>query len=219
VGIRKNLRLPIRCWQVLGEEMRNVSLSNLPADIRANYECREWRHAAAILYNEFPDEWSDIVEALSGFRLQHSHITIGGGSKSLVAGALDSAFEARGWIEKKWETRIVVDTTSMDSPTHSVDCYKNRIALEIEWSNKDPFYDRDLNNFRLLFDLRVISVGVIITKSNDLRPLFADLGIYSKYGASTTWFNKLEPRIEGGGGGGCPILVFAMKANLYDPHT
>jgi len=34
----------------------------------------------------------------------------------------------------------------MDSPTHKVDCYKNRIALELEWNNKDPFFDRDLNN-------------------------------------------------------------------------
>ena len=33
-------------------------------------------------------------------------------------------------------------------------------ALEIEWNNKDPFYDRDLNNFRLLFELRTVSVGV-----------------------------------------------------------
>jgi hypothetical protein len=36
------------------------------------------------------------------------------------------------------------------------------VALEVEWNNKDPFYDRDLNNFRLLFDLQVIDVGVIM---------------------------------------------------------
>ena len=30
---------------------------------------------------------------------------------------------------------------------------KNGFGLEIEWNNKDPFFDRDLNNFRLLFDL------------------------------------------------------------------
>ena len=27
--------------------------------------------------------------------------------------------------------------------------FKNRIAVEMEWNNKDPFYDRDLNNFRI----------------------------------------------------------------------
>gem|GEM_PF-3417229 len=31
-----------------------------------------------------------------------------------------------------------------------------------EWNKKDPFFDRDLNNFRLLFDLRAVSVGIIV---------------------------------------------------------
>jgi len=43
----------------------------------------------------------------------------------------------------------------METPTHKVDCFKNRVALEIEWNNKDPFFDRDRNNFRLLFDQRI----------------------------------------------------------------
>lgn len=47
----------------------------------------------------------------------------------------------------------------MDSPTHKVDCHKNRVALEIEWNSKDPFFDRDVNNFRPLFDLHAIYVG------------------------------------------------------------
>jgi hypothetical protein len=85
----------------------------------------------------------------------------------------------------------------------------------VEWSNKDPFFDRDLNNFRLLFELRAISAGVIITKSNELRSIFEQLGIWSKYGTSTTWMSKLIPRIEGGGGGGCPILVFGITGKLY----
>jgi len=90
------------------------------------------------------------------------------------------------------------------------------LVLELEWSNKDPFYDRDLNNFRLLFDLRVISVGIILTKSNELSPLFKELGIYSKYGASTTWMSKLLPRVLGGGGGGCPLLVFGIRRNKIE---
>ena len=64
--------------------------------------------------------------------------------------------EKRGWQEKAFDTKIVVDTNEIASPTHKVDCYKNNVAVEIEWSNKDPFFDRDLNNFRLLFDLRAI---------------------------------------------------------------
>lgn len=36
-----------------------------------------------------------------------------------------------------------------------------------------------------------------------------------KFGTSTTWMNKLLPRINGGGGGGCPILVFGIGESVY----
>jgi hypothetical protein len=107
----------------------------------------------------------------------------------------------------------------MESPTHEIDCFKGRVALEIEWNNKDPFYDRDLNNFRLLFDLRAISVGVVITRSDELQDIFDEVGRGSSYGASTTHMSKLLPRIQGGGGAGCPLLVFAIKKSLYDEHN
>ena len=196
-----------------------MPIHDLPPIIEANYEIHEWKHASAILRSDFPGEWADIMEVLAEFRVRNSHITVGGGGKSKVAQSLDSRLTNRGWQEKSWHTKIVVDESSMESPTHKVDCYKNRVALEIEWSNKDPFFDRDLNNFRLLFDLRVISVGAIVTKSDEFREIFSDLGIWSKYGTSTTWMSKLMPRIEGGGGGGCPIIVFGIKKSLYDPYS
>jgi hypothetical protein len=101
----------------------------------------------------------------------------------------------------------------MLSPTHKVDCYKNRIALEIEWNNKDPFFDRDLNNFRLLFDLRAISIGIIVTRCDELQIIFDKLGRGKSFGASTTHLSKLLPRIEGGSGSGCPILFLASDQN------
>ena len=44
-----------------------------------------------------------------------------------------------------------------------------RIALEIEWNNKDPFFDRDLENFRKLHQIGYIDVGVIITRGATLQ--------------------------------------------------
>lgn len=120
-----------------------------------------------------------------------------------------------GWKEKWFETKVVVDQATRDSPTHKVDCFKNRVALEVEWNNKDPFYDRDLNNFRLLFELRTISVGVLITRSDELQDIFDEIGRGSSFGASTTHMSKLLPRIEGGGGGGCPILAVGIRRSLY----
>src|ERR1035437_9349158 len=130
----------------------------LPKFIRDHFEIREWRHAIAILATDYPNEWKDILATLSEFRLM----------KSEVSARLDGALTKRGWQERAFKTKIVVDADVMESPTHKVDCFKNKIGLEIEWNNKDPFFDRDLNNFRLLFDLRALSVGVIVTRCDDL---------------------------------------------------
>ncbi|MCI1730508.1 MAG: hypothetical protein LKM32_14340 [Chiayiivirga sp.] len=183
--------------------------------IRDHYEVHEWRHATAILASDFPAEYADIQAVLSEFRLYRSNVVAPGGAKSEISGWIDGQLTRRGWVEKKFDTQIRVDQATFDTPTHKVDCFKNRVALEIEWNNKDPFYDRDLNNFRLLFELRAISVGIIITRCSALQAIFNRLGKGPSYGNSTTHMSKLLPRIEGGGGGGCPVLVFGISERLY----
>jgi hypothetical protein len=192
-----------------------MSIELLPEFIRENYELHEWKHSCAILKEDFPEEWKDIISVLHEFRLYKSWITNPGGSKSKISEFLDSYLYERGWEEKEFNTQVVVDEHTMDTPTHKVDCFRNRVAIEIEWNNKDPFYDRDLNNFRLLFDLRAISVGVIITRCDELQEIFKELGRGSSYGASTTHMSKLLPRIEGGSGAGCPLLVIGISKELY----
>lgn len=187
--------------------------------IREKYEVHEWKHACAILVNDFPDEFKDVADLLESFTFRKSWITVGGGRKSKVSEAIDSFLYKRGWIEKEFATSMKVDQTVIDSPTHKVDCYKNRVALEIEWNNKDPFFDRDLNNFRLLFDLRTISVGIIITRCDHLQDIFDKLGRGQSYGQSTTHMSKLLPKIRGGGGGGCPIIVFGISDKLYSEES
>lgn len=192
-----------------------MGINLLPTFVLDHYEVHEWKHACAILKEDFPDEWQDIIAVLTEFRLYKSWITHPGGRKSRVSEFIDSHLYQRNWQEKEFNTQMVVDEHKMDTPTHKVDCFRNRIAVEIEWNNKDPFYDRDLNNFRLLFDLRAISVGVIITRCDELQDLFNALGRGTSYGASTTHMKKLLPRIEGGSGGGCPLLVIGLSKKLY----
>jgi hypothetical protein len=187
----------------------------IPADLRDVYRVREWRNAAGVLATACPDEWRDIIDVLRSFRLLRSEILTAGGGLSPISQQVNGAFSARGWKEVKFETKIVVDDTVYASPTHAVDCFKGKVALELEWNNKDPFFDRDLNNFRLLFDLRAIEVGVILTRATELQSIFDSLGKGTSYGASTTHHAKLWPRIEGGGGGGCPVLTFAITPALY----
>ena len=193
-----------------------MSIEVLSEFILNHYEVHEWKHAIAILQTDFPNEWNNILDLLTDFKLCKSWIIEPGGRKSQVSEAIDHFLYSRDWIEKEFETSVKVDDIMMESPTHKIDCYKNRIALEIEWNNKDPFFDRDLNNFRLLFDLRAISVGVIITRCDELQDIFDEIGRGSSYGSSTTHMSKLLTRIQGGSGGGCPILVFGIKKNLYN---
>jgi hypothetical protein len=188
----------------------------LPKQILTNYEVYEYRHACSIIKYDFPNEWDEIIAILSNFKLNKSDILQAGGRKSPIAEKLDAQFYNLGWVEKQFKTQVLIDDVPHDSPTHKIDCFKNRIALEVEWNNKDPFYDRDLNNFRLLFDLDAISVGVIITRCSELQAIFKELGKGESYGTSTTHLGKLLPKIEGKSGGGCPILVFGIKPVLFD---
>lgn len=187
----------------------------LPQPIQDLYEVHEWRHASAILSTDFSSEWADLLHVLSTFRLYRSEVERKGGSRSHISLRIDSLFWLRGWRPKAFETAVLVDDKRHDSPTHEVDNFKNSIACDVEWNNKDPFYDRDLNNYRLLFELRALSVGIIVTRTTALQQIFKELGKGGSYGASTTHMNKLVPRVQGGSGGGCPIIVFGIKPAAY----
>jgi Restriction endonuclease BglII len=113
--------------------MENQSI--IPAEIALRYDVREWRNGFAILAAARPAEWAEILDVLSGFRLLRSDVVNPGGSKSEIAKKIDSHFTRLGWREKQFQTKITVDDQTYDAPTHKVDCYKNRVALEVEWNN------------------------------------------------------------------------------------
>lgn len=199
-----------------------MAIETFPEFIREHYEIHEVRHASAVLERDFPREWQDIIEVLTAFRLPKSYIVTPGGSKSQISAELDAGFAARGWKEAGFSTKYVVDDEVLESATHKIDSYKNGVGVEVEWNSKDQTFDRDLNNFRVLFDLGRLSVGVIITRTDELQALFDSLGtdsagksIGTKYGASTTHMGKLLPRLRRGNGGGCPVLVFGITRRLY----
>lgn len=104
----------------------------LPADIAERYEFHESRNALAILASARHEEWREIIGVLRGFKLLRSEIMTPGGRKSMIASQLDECFFELGWVEKSFDTRIVVDDDEYIAPTHKVDCYKDRIALEVE---------------------------------------------------------------------------------------
>ena len=79
-----------------------VLKGRLPDDILATYECHQWKHAAAILATDFPEELTDIVHVLRTVKLRKSFMTDPGGGKSPYAKASNKAFRERGWTPKRW---------------------------------------------------------------------------------------------------------------------
>ena len=49
------------------------------------------------------------------------------------------------------------------------------MALEIEWNNKDPFFDRDLENFKRLHAEGAISAGILVTRGAALQSKLREL--------------------------------------------
>ena len=94
---------------------------------------------------------------------------------------------------------------------HNIDFLKNRVAFDLEWNSKDQTFDRDLLSMRTYFDCGLIDVGIIVTRSAELDDIFKNLGVHSKYGASTTWMGKLLSRLDSRRNGGCPILAVGIR--------
>ena len=102
----------------------------------------------------------------------------------------------------------------------------------MEWNSKDQTYDRDLYAFRMFHECGIISVAVLITRSEKMNSVFDKLPLLNKdgnieeksdgtpklckqkYGASTTWMGKLLYRLNAGRHGGCPVLVFGIKPDI-----
>jgi hypothetical protein len=193
-----------------------MGLELIPAAVAQKFEVRETHHAAAILHTDFPREWEDLAGMLADFRLLRSQIMTPGGRKSPISLSIDGFFYGRGWVEHDFEIEVRADGATTLAPTHHVDYFRNRVAIETEWNNKDPFFDRDLTTFRLLFDLNVLSVGVIITRASELQRIFDALGRGTSFGQSTTHMGKLAPKLSNRASGGCPVLAFGITANAYD---
>lgn len=208
-------------------EHSDMGLETIPRPIRDRYHIEERRHASAILATDCPSEMQDIIDCMNQFELLRSEIEVGGGGKTKIAKRFDDFLVGRGWREKKVKVTRKVDDVVTESETHKIDFFKGRVAIEVEWNNKDPFFSRDLNLFRLLHELGVISVGAIITRMDELQNIFDGLPdvwddkwgrltkIGDKYGPSTTHWSKLIPSVERGGAGTCPLLLVGISAKCY----
>lgn len=136
-------------------------------------------HARAILQVDFPQAVEELESALKSFSIPIEDIVGSGGGESKHTQSLRRSLNAVGWKKHEFEIKKLIDGKERESISHEIDHVRDfgsaKIALEIEWNNKDPFFDRDLENFKRLHAEGAISVGVIVTRGETLQDNMRDL--------------------------------------------
>lgn len=235
--------------------------------VERGYEVKTIQHAQSILSTDFSEALEELEITIRSTSVPISELIFGGGGKTKLVQRLEQRFKSRGWIKHNFDLRKLVDGVETQAMSHEIDHVKQfkagTVALEIEWNNKDPFFDRDLQNFRQLHADGAISVGIIITRGssfqegirnkiasfaeaneiNDIdnlrqfyRPTrsqirditqrhqagysfaeaWADRFVSSKFGQSTTHWQKLIDRINRGIGNPCPLLLIGIPISVVD---
>lgn len=139
----------------------------------AGFDIETRNHAEAILKGDFPDVVDDLAAGLLGFELPAKEIIKSGGGQAASTMRLRDGLYRKGWKKHEFVVQTIVDGAEREAKSHEIDHVKTHqngtLALEIEWNNKDPFFDRDLENFQRLHAQGAISLGVIVTRGAQLQ--------------------------------------------------
>jgi len=143
------------------------------------FEVEVLHHAEAILKFDMGKAAREIEAILEKIRIPSEELVRGGGGEGLLTQRLRNDLAAAGWEKHNFQIDKIVDGIPRESTSHEIDHVKvfNKwtFALEIEWNNKDPFYDRDLENFKRLHSEGAISIGGIITRGKSLHEGMRDV--------------------------------------------
>ena len=136
-------------------------------------------HAEAILQIDFPEVAKQLEAVLSVSTIPIEEIIGSGGGETKGTQRLRRALASHEWRKHNFVVQRIIDGVEREAQSHEIDHVKTfdagTIALEIEWNNKDPFFDRDLENFKRLHADGGISLGVIVTRGASLQSSIFDL--------------------------------------------
>ncbi len=137
-------------------------------------------HAEAILTHDMADAVAELEAVLLNVQIPAEELVRGGGGEAKGTQRLRHALaDEHAWRKHSFEMKKIVDGEEKESISHELDHVKRfpngTFALEIEWNNKDPFFDRDLENFKRLHADGVISIGGIITRGSSLQESLRDI--------------------------------------------
>ena len=142
--------------------------------IQKGFDVQFISHARSILYGEFYELLVELGDVLENLELPITEIIGSGGGETKFTQRLRRTLSSKGWKKHNFEIGRTIDGVLRESTSHEVDHVKRKqdvgaVACEIEWNNKDPFFDRDLENFKRLHAEGAISVGIIITRGLSLQ--------------------------------------------------
>lgn len=141
--------------------------------IDAGFDIAIRNHAGAILNVDFPEIAAELEDALLDVKIPVEELVGSGGGEAQSTQRLRKRLYASGWPKHNFDFKLIVDGRETVSNSHEIDHVRRAengtIACEIEWNNKDPFFDRDLENFQRLHAQSAISVGVLITRGASLQ--------------------------------------------------
>ena len=147
-----------------------MNLADLSA---AGFDVLSVNHAEAVMVRDFAGSLNELCDILARMVIRDEELIRGGGGESSLTQRLRQTLSGRGWRKRKIVIQKTVDGKERASTTHEIDHVRETeqgsVALEIEWNNKDPFYDRDLENFQRLHVEGAISVGIILTRGQSLQ--------------------------------------------------
>ncbi len=138
------------------------------------FEIEFHSHAWAILSVDFPEVLRELEYALDILTIPIEEIIGSGGGETKGTQRLRRALSELNWHKVNFEIKKTINGQEKESISHEVDHVRSFpdgrcVALEIEWNNKDPFFDRDLENFKRLHAEGAISVGVVVTRGASLQ--------------------------------------------------
>lgn len=142
--------------------------------INAGFDIAIRNHAGAILTVDYPEIAKELEDILLAVRIPSEELIGSGGGEAQSTQRLKRALYAASWPKHNFQFKLMVDGVERVAASHEIDHVRRvdgggTIALEIEWNNKDPFFDRDLENFQRLHAQSAISIGILITRGASLQ--------------------------------------------------
>jgi hypothetical protein len=202
------------------------TLSSPTVTFPNGYQIGVTRYADLIRRHAFVDRFNELRLALENYSIAATELVAGGGNRAGHTARFDSLLENQGWGKRNITISKHVDGQPIHQTRgHEIDMFGTGpggssgpypgVGVEMEWNNKDPFFDRDLLNFQALHREGVLAVGVIVTRGPDLQriigPTIRGTAASAKFGQSTTHWDKLVPRVNLGGGGECPLILIGIE--------